>query len=56
MKHRCAVNLDHVQTVRKVDLRRYLTTLDEQTMDAACRALAVATSCSTIASARSTTR
>lgn len=45
MKSRCAVNLDHVQTVRRADLRRYVTTLEADLMHAVCEALAVATGC-----------
>lgn len=45
MKGTCAVNLDHVQTVRKADLRGYVTTLDTPVMRAVCHALAVATGC-----------
>ena len=46
MKGPCAVNLDHVQTVRKVDLQRQLSTLQPQRMVQICRALALATGCS----------
>lgn len=46
MKGRCAVNLDHVQTIRKVDLHRRVSTLGPQKMTLVCRALAVATGCS----------
>ncbi len=46
MKQPCAVSLDHVQTVRQADLRRYVTTLRPETMAAVCRALGVAAGCS----------
>src|SRR5437016_8991418 len=42
MKGRCAVNLDHVQTVRKEDLGRQMSSLGPQKMAALCRALALA--------------
>lgn len=45
MKGPCVVNLDHVFTLPKSDLRRYVTTLDDGTMRAVCRALAIATGC-----------
>jgi len=46
MKGVCAVNLDHVQTVRKADLGRYISSLSPGRMAAICRALSVATGCS----------
>jgi mRNA interferase MazF len=45
LKTACAVNLDHVHTVRKRDLRRFVTTLKPPRMAQVCRALAVATGC-----------
>lgn len=45
MKGPCAVNLDHVQTVRQDDLRRRVTTLPPEVMRRVCAALAVATGC-----------
>ena len=45
MKNRCAVNLDHVQTVRKSDIKRHITTLTPAFMADICRALSVATGC-----------
>ena len=45
MKGPCAVNLDHVQTVKQSDLRTYVTTLDTSVMADVCRALAIATGC-----------
>ena len=45
MKTTCVVNLDHVFTLRKADLQRYVTTLDAATMRTVCRALGVATGC-----------
>jgi mRNA interferase MazF len=46
LKGPCAANLDHVQTVRQSDLRRYVTTLRPDRMAAVCRALAGAAGCS----------
>ena len=46
MKDACAVNLDHIQTVPKSELRKYVTTLSPEKMSAVCRALSVATGCS----------
>ncbi|MDX1643636.1 MAG: type II toxin-antitoxin system PemK/MazF family toxin [Thermoanaerobaculia bacterium] len=46
LKHDSAVNLDHVQTVDRSRLGRYLGTLPPETMRRVCRALAVATGCS----------
>jgi mRNA-degrading endonuclease toxin of MazEF toxin-antitoxin module len=45
MKSECAVNLDHVFTVRKRDLKKYVTTLAPDVMTQVCRALAIATGC-----------
>jgi mRNA interferase MazF len=45
LKLASAVNLDHVHTVRKRELARYVTTLPPDLMAAACRALAIATGC-----------
>lgn len=45
LKHNSAVNLDHVQTVARSRLVRYLGHFDDETMDAVCRALAIATGC-----------
>lgn len=47
LKAPCAVSLDHVQIVRQEDLRTYVTSLTPDVMAAICRALAVATGCST---------
>jgi mRNA interferase MazF len=46
LKGPCAVNLDHVQTVRKADLQRHIVTLRPARMAEICRALSVATGCS----------
>ena len=43
LKHRSAVNLDHIQTVDKSLLRQFVGTLDASTMRKVCRAVAVAT-------------
>jgi mRNA interferase MazF len=45
LKGPCAVNLDHVHTVPKSELRRYVTTLSPSMMSAVCRALGLATGC-----------
>ena len=46
LKHDSAVNLDHVQTVDRSRLGRYLGSLDDSKMQQVCRALAIATACS----------
>lgn len=46
MKGACAVNLDHVHAVRKVDLLRQVSTLRPERMAQVCRALSVAAGCS----------
>ena len=46
MKGPCAVNLDHVQTVRQDDLIRYVSEVPPELMSRICRALAVSTGCS----------
>jgi mRNA interferase MazF len=45
LKRDSAVNLDHVQTVERSRLRRFVGTLDREKMTAVCRALAIATGC-----------
>jgi len=45
LKHESAVNLDHVQTVDRSRLSRFIGHLDDGVMDEVCRALAVATGC-----------
>ena len=45
LKQQSAVNLDHVQTVERARLIRYIGSLDAARMRAVCRALAVATDC-----------
>jgi mRNA interferase MazF len=45
LKHECAVNLDHVQTVEKTRLRKFVGTLSRKKMAQACRALGIATGC-----------
>jgi mRNA interferase MazF len=45
LKHDSAVNLDHVQTVARAQLTRWLGRLDDDTMGDVCRALAIATGC-----------
>ena len=46
LKHPSAVNLDHVQTVERRRLRRYLGHLKPARMAEVCAALKVATGCS----------
>jgi mRNA interferase MazF len=46
LKRESAVNLDHVQTVDKRRLQRFVGSLDATKMRQVCRALAVATGCS----------
>ena len=45
LKHLSAVNLDHVQTVEKARLERFLGQLATQKMRDVCRALALAVGC-----------
>lgn len=45
LKRESAVNLDHVQTVEKSRLRRFLGTAAPEKMSAVCRALAIAVGC-----------
>jgi len=45
LKHTSAVNLDHVQTIDRSRLKRFLGHLDNEMMDRVCRALAIATGC-----------
>lgn len=45
LKHRSAVNCDHLQTVEKTLLKRFLGTVGPSGMEKVCRALAVALGC-----------
>lgn len=45
LKRRSAINLDHVQTVEKRRLGRYVGTVSRETMAEVCRALAIAVGC-----------
>lgn len=45
LKHASAVNLDHVQTVEKARLGRFVGSLGRERMRQVCRALAIATGC-----------
>jgi len=47
LKRDSAVNLDHVQTVPRARLKRYIGTLSPAHMGEVCAALAVATGCAT---------
>lgn len=46
LKKDSAVNLDHVQTVEKTRLKKFVGTVGPEKMNDVCRALAVATACS----------
>jgi mRNA interferase MazF len=50
LKKDSAVNLDHIQTVEKASLTRFVGTIGSQKMREVCRALAVATGCDPTAS------
>jgi mRNA interferase MazF len=45
LKHDSAVNLDHIQTVERARLSRYMGRLNSEKMRAVCRAVAAATGC-----------
>ena len=45
LKHTSAANLDHVQTVDRSRLKKYIGHLDDDLMAQVCQALAVATGC-----------
>lgn len=45
LKHRSAVNLDHLQTVDGKKLSQYVGHLDDSMMEAVCAALAIALGC-----------
>ena len=45
LKRESAINLDHVQTVDKTKLTRFVGTLGPHKMKAVCRALAIAAGC-----------
>jgi mRNA interferase MazF len=45
LKHTCAVNLDHVQTVEKSRLTTYVGSMGPAKLRDICRALAIATGC-----------
>ena len=45
LKKESAVNLDHVQTVEKAKLKRFVGSLGPQKMNEVCRALAIASGC-----------
>jgi mRNA interferase MazF len=47
LKRDSAVNLDHVQTVDKQRLKRYVGRVGPEKMTAVCKALAIATGCAT---------
>jgi len=45
LKHDSAVNLDHIQTVERARLSRYIGRVAGEKMRALCRAIAAATGC-----------
>ena len=45
LKHPSAINLDHVQTVDRLRLKRFVGSLGPAKMREVCRALAIATGC-----------
>ena len=45
LKQDSVVNLDHVQTIDKSRLTRFIGTISETKMKAVCHALAIATGC-----------
>ncbi len=45
LKNDCAINLDHVQTVEKARLKRYIGKLNREKMANVCKALAIAVGC-----------
>jgi mRNA interferase MazF len=45
LKHDSAINLDHVQTIERARLSKYVGSLSSDQMRLVCRALAVATCC-----------
>ena len=45
LKRESAINLDHVQTVDKTRLKRFIGSVGPQKMFAVCRALNIATGC-----------
>ena len=45
LKHESAVNLDHIQTIERARLSRYIGNLSKEKMRTVCRAIAVATGC-----------
>lgn len=45
LKHPSVINLDHVQTVERARLKRFLGTVSPEKMRRVCRALAVAVDC-----------
>ncbi|MCK5377095.1 MAG: type II toxin-antitoxin system PemK/MazF family toxin [Acidobacteria bacterium] len=50
LKHESAVNLDHVQTVDRSRLKRFVGHLDDNLMEEVCRALMIATGCPNVSS------
>ena len=45
LKHESAINFDHVQTVDQARLKAFVGHVEDDIMDEACRALAIATGC-----------
>jgi mRNA interferase MazF len=46
LKHPSAVNLDHIQTVKKQALKAFVGSLEKSKMDSVCKALSIAVGCS----------
>ena len=53
LKHTSAVNLDHVQTVDRSRLKRFVGRLDDAMMTRVCEALATAVGCGRVPSGES---
>lgn len=47
LKHDSAINLDHVQTVEQARLHKFVGTVGPEKMTAVCKALWIATGCTT---------
>jgi mRNA interferase MazF len=45
LKHPSCINLANVFTIRRAQLRRYVGSVDERTLQAVCRALVLAAGC-----------
>ena len=45
LKHTCAINLDHIATVERSQLVKYVGRLNESRLEEVCRALLIALGC-----------